>query len=220
MSARPGTASSDSNEAGPVELDHGVPVLSRVPSPRARQAEDVAIGLAWLCGRAGLAAARVALIPLRAAERMPIVGSALDRRGTSLAAEGRAARAQALARLEAVAGRVLSSPEVGRTVDSAMAGPLPETVARSLVEQHVVQRVVDEILGRVDVETAIAAALDRAETERLVEKTVSSPGFERLAADASDNLLASGLPEHVIESPEMQQLIQEIATSPAIRAAL
>src|SRR5262249_49303133 len=154
------------------------------------------LGLAYLCGRAGVAAGRLALMPLRATARMPIVSSALDRTGTSLAAEGRAARAQALGRLEAIAGEVLSSPEGGRAVDNALASPLPETVARSLVERHVAQRVVDEILERVDVETAIAAALDRAETERLVEKTVSSPGFERLAAGASDSLLASGLPEH------------------------
>jgi uncharacterized RDD family membrane protein YckC len=162
----------------------------------------------------------VALMPLRVAARMPIVGSALDRTGSSLAAEGRAARVQAFGRLEVVAGQVLSSAEVGRAVDNALAGPLPETVARSLVERHVTQRVVEEIFERADVEAAIAAALDRAETERLVEETLSSPGFEKLAVRASDSLLASKLPEHVIESAEMQQVVEEIVTSPAIRAAL
>jgi uncharacterized RDD family membrane protein YckC len=159
-------------------------------------------------------------MPLRVAVRMPVVTSVLYRTGTSLAAEGRAARVQALGRLEAVAGQVLASPEVGRAVDSALAGPLPETVARSLVERQVIERVVEEILERADVEAAIAAALDRAETERLVLETLSSPGFEKLATGASDSLLASRLPEHVIESAEMQQLVEEIATSPAIRAAL
>jgi uncharacterized RDD family membrane protein YckC len=160
------------------------------------------------------------LLPLRVAVRMPIVASVFDRTGTSLEAEGRAARVEALGRLEAVAGRALSSPEVGRAVDTALAGPLPEAVARSIVERHVIQRVVDEVLSRADLEKAIAAALDRAETERLVQETLSSPGFERLATRASDSVLASGLPEHVIESAEMQQLVEEIATSPAIRAAL
>jgi uncharacterized RDD family membrane protein YckC len=159
-------------------------------------------------------------MPLRVAAHLPIVASVLDRTGTSLAAEGRAARVQALGRLEAVAGQALSSPEVARAVDNALAGPLPETVVRSLVERHVVQRVVEQIFERADVETAIAAALDRAETQRLVQETLSSPGFEKLASHASDSLLASALPEHVIESPEMQQLVEEIATSPAIRAAL
>jgi uncharacterized RDD family membrane protein YckC len=167
-----------------------------------------------------LAAGRVALMPLRVAARMPIVGSVFGRTAASLAAEGRAARGQAFGRLEVVAGRVLSSPEVGRAVDEALAGPLPETVARSLVERHVVERVVEQIFERADVEAAIAAALDSAETERLVQETLSSPGFEKLAARASDSLLASKLPEHVIESAEMQQLVVEIATSPSVRAAL
>jgi uncharacterized RDD family membrane protein YckC len=191
-----------------------------VPSSRARQAEDVALGLAYVCGRAGVTVGRVVLMPVRVAARMPIVASVLDRTATSLAAEGSAARAQTLGRLEEVAGGVLSSAEVGRVLDNALAGPLPETVARSLVERHVAQRVVEEILDRADVETAIAAALDRAETERLVQETLSSPGFEKLATRASDSLLGSKLPEHVIESAEMQQLVEEIATSPAIRAAL
>jgi uncharacterized RDD family membrane protein YckC len=159
-------------------------------------------------------------MPLRVAARMPIVASVLDRTGTDLAAEGRAARVQALARLEDIADQVLSSEEVGRALDKALAGPLPETVVRSLVERHVVERVVEQIFDRADLEGAIASALDRAETERLVQATLSSPGFERLAAGAADNLLASKLPGHVIESAEMQQLVEEIATSPSVRTAL
>jgi hypothetical protein len=93
---------------------------------------------------------------------------------------------------------VLSSEEVGRALDKALAGPLPETVVRSLVERHVVERVVEQIFDRADLEGAIASALDRAETERLVQATLSSPGFERLAAGAADSLLASKLPGHVI----------------------
>src|SRR5436190_13687938 len=176
------------------DCDHGLPVLNRVPSPRALQAEDVALGLAYVCGRAGVTVGRVALKSLRVAARMPIVTSVLDWTGTSLAAEGRAARVHALGRLEAVASQVLASAEVGRAVDNALAGPLPETVARSLVERHVIERVVEEILERADVETAIAAALDRAQTERLVLETLSSPGFEKLAVRASDSLLAAKLP--------------------------
>jgi uncharacterized RDD family membrane protein YckC len=195
-------------------------VLTRVPTPRTRQAEDIGLGFAYVCARAGVTVARVALLPLRVAARAPIVASVLDRTETSLAAEGRAARVQVLGRLEAAADHVLSSAEVGRVVDNALAGPLPETVARSLVERHVVQRVVEEIFERADVEAAITAALDSAETEQLVQETLSSPGFEKLATTASDRLLASKLPEHVVDSPEMQQLVVEIATSPAIRAAL
>jgi hypothetical protein len=157
---------------------------------------------------------------LRIAARSPVVASVFDRTGAGLAVEGRAVRGEVLARVEVVADQVLSSAVVGRVVDRAVAGPLPETVARSLVERHVVQRVVEEIFERADVEAAITAALDRAETERIVRETLSSPGFEKLATTASDTLLGSRLPEHVVESPEMKQLVVEVATSPAIRAAL
>jgi len=165
-------------------------------------------------------AGRVALVPLRLGARMPIVGSVLDRTGSVLAAEGRAARVHAFDRLEVATAHVLSSPEVGRAVDNTLAGPLPETVARSLVERHVIERVVAQIFEHAEVETLLTNALDRPETERLVQETLSSPGFEKLATRASDSVLASKLPEHVIESAEMQRVVEEVATSPAIRAAL
>jgi uncharacterized RDD family membrane protein YckC len=122
--------------------------------------------------------------------------------------------------LEAVAGEVLASPELGRAVDQALASPLPETVARSLVEQHVVRRVVEQVLASTDLEAAVEAALEHTATERLVQETLASPGFERLATNAADSLLASDLPEHVVESAELQRMVEDIASSPAVRAAL
>jgi uncharacterized RDD family membrane protein YckC len=144
----------------------------------------------------------------------------LGRRGESLAAEGRNARARGLGQLEATAGEVLASPGVGRTVDQALAGPLPETVARSLVERRVVERVAEQVLASSDLQAAVEAALEHAATERLVRETLASPGFERIATNAADSLLASNLAEHVVESAEMQRLVEEIASSPAVRAAI
>ena len=106
-------------------------------------------------------------MPLRVAAHLPIVTSVLDQTATNLAAEGRAARVESLGRLEAVARTVLGSAEVGRAVDNALAGPLPEMVARSLVERHVIQRVVEEILERADVEAVIADALEQQARLRL-----------------------------------------------------
>ena len=144
----------------------------------------------------------------------------LGRTGESLAAEGRSARTRGLRQLEAAAGEVLASPEMGRTVDQALAGPLPESVAGSIVERHVVERVVDQVLASTDLEAAVEAALEHAATERFVQDTLASPGFERIATNAADRLLASKLTEHVIQSPEMQSVVEEIASSPAVRAAL
>jgi uncharacterized RDD family membrane protein YckC len=189
---------------------------------RDRQAEarDVALGLVLVFGRIGVRAGRLAFLPARLVVRSPVVGSMLGRTGESLAAEGRSARARGLGQLEATAGEVLASPEVGRTVDQALAGPLPETVARSLVERHVVERVVDQVLASTDLEAAVEAALEHATTERLVEETLASPGFERIATNAADSLLASNLTEHVVQSAELQRVVEELASSPAVRAAL
>jgi uncharacterized RDD family membrane protein YckC len=165
-------------------------------------------------------AARFALLPARVVARSPVIGSVLGRTEENLAAAGRSARVRGLSQLAETAGDVLASAEVGRTVDQALAGPLPETVARSLVERHVVERVVEQVLASTDVEAAVEAALEHAATERLVQETLASPGFERIATGAADSLLASNVTEHVIESPEMQRLVEEIASSPAVRAAL
>jgi uncharacterized RDD family membrane protein YckC len=196
--------------------------LSRQDGPQDRQTEahDVAFGVAFVCGRVGVAAGRLALLPVRIAVRSPIVGPVLHRAGATLAAEGRTARVDQLDRLDAVVDQVLGSPEAERVINHALASPLPETIVRSLLQQHVAERVVEQLFTSTELETAIAAALERAETERLVRETLSSPGFERLATSASESLLASRLPENVVESPEMQRLIVEVASSPAVRGAL
>ena len=40
---------------------------------------------------------------------------------------------------------VLSAPEIARVIDRALAGPLPEEIARSVVRHRVLERVVDEL---------------------------------------------------------------------------
>jgi uncharacterized RDD family membrane protein YckC len=196
--------------------------LSRQDGPPEREPEarDVAIGVAFVCGRLGVAAGRLALLPVRIAVRSPIVGPVLHRAGGTLAAEGRTSRLRQLDRLDTVVDNVLGSPEAERVVDHALASPLPEKVVRSLVQQHVVERVIEELFATTDLETAIESGLERAETQRLVREILASPGFERLATSASESLLASRLPENVIESPEMQRLVVEVASSPAVRGAL
>src|SRR5262245_62902171 len=48
-------------------------------------------------------------------------------------------------RIEAAAEDVVSAPEGARIVDSALAGPLPEEIARSLLRHPVVERLVREL---------------------------------------------------------------------------
>ena len=76
-----------------------------------------------------------------------------DEQRPSLAdAAGRAAffPARAAARawrgpLEAAVDEVMSAPEVARVVDRALAGSLPEEIARSIVRHRVLERIVAEL---------------------------------------------------------------------------
>ena len=190
----------------------------RVDSPA--DAGDVAAGIAVACARAGAGVVRFVFLPVRVVTRAPLVGSVLGRYGESLADEGRAARERGRNQLEATVDGVLASPEAERAVDHALAGPLPEAVARSIVDRQVVHRVAEQVLASTDIEAAVERALEHETTSRVVEGILASPGFERLVVSAVESQLASTLTDRVVESPEMQRLVEEIASSPAVRTAL
>jgi uncharacterized RDD family membrane protein YckC len=96
--------------------------------------------------------------------------------------------------LEAAAEEVLSTPEVGRILDGAMAGPLPEEATRSLVRHHVVERVVQELA-------------EAGELERLLDRALASPQSLELV----DRIIASEVFRHALErslsGPELQAAI-------------
>jgi uncharacterized RDD family membrane protein YckC len=85
-------------------------------------------------------------------------------------------------RLETAAEDVLSAPETARLIDRALAGPLPEEIARSLVRHHVVERVVHELA-------------ESGELEVLIDKALANPRSLELV----DQLLASDAMRHVLE---------------------
>jgi uncharacterized RDD family membrane protein YckC len=96
--------------------------------------------------------------------------------------------------LESAVDEVLSSPEVTRVVDRALAGPLPEEFARSLVRHRVLERVVAEIAAS-------------GELERLLTAALASPR----TVDLTDQVLAS---------EETQHALRQVASSPAVREAI
>jgi uncharacterized RDD family membrane protein YckC len=97
-------------------------------------------------------------------------------------------------RIESAADDVLSAPEIARILDRALAGPLPEELAQSLVRHNVLERVVRELAGT-------------GELERLIEKSLASPRTLEL----TDRALASD---------EMQRALQSVASSPELRRAV
>jgi uncharacterized RDD family membrane protein YckC len=96
--------------------------------------------------------------------------------------------------IESAAEDVVSAPEIARIVDSALAGPLPEEIARSLVRHRVIERVVAELAAT-------------GELERLIEQSLGS----RQTLELTDRILASD---------EMQRVLQSIASSPELRRAV
>src|SRR5262245_15522023 len=97
-------------------------------------------------------------------------------------------------RIESAAEEVVVSPEIARVVDRALAGSLPEEIARSLVRHRVIERVVRELAASGELERLIQQSLDSRETLEL-----------------TDRLLAS---------EEMQRVLQSIASSPELRHAV
>jgi uncharacterized RDD family membrane protein YckC len=96
--------------------------------------------------------------------------------------------------LESVVDEILSTPEVRRILDGAMAGPLPEELARSLVRHDVLERVTRELV-------------EAGELERLLDLALASPR----SADVVDRIIASDVFRHALErslaGPELQAAI-------------
>jgi uncharacterized RDD family membrane protein YckC len=174
---------------------------------RGTNAKDIAVGLVVSSVRAGAAAGRVALGPARVLSRAPGINSAVRRTSDKLAAEGSEAIADGRRGLEAAAGDVLAAPELERTVDRALAGSLPDAVARSLAEHRVVERVVAEVVASPEFEEAVQAALEHELTRRLADRAIASS----LSAEVTDR---------VLDSSELQRVVEHVASSPEVRVAM
>jgi hypothetical protein len=112
--------------------------------------------------------------------------------------------------------RVAASPLAGRALSGALEGPLVEAVARDLVRYRVAERLLSEGL----VEQATARVLDGPELERVVEAALESPAVERLVESAIESRLFDQAVVHLLESDDLWLLVEEIARSPAVTAAI
>ena len=96
--------------------------------------------------------------------------------------------------LEAAVDEMLSAPEIARVIDRALAGPLPEEIARSVVRHRVLERVVDELAASGELERLLTAALASPRTLELTDR--------------------------VLASDETQHALRQVASSPEIRDAM
>jgi hypothetical protein len=157
---------------------------------------DAALALA-------VVAYETARVPLHVAARLPGM--------RPLAQEGALVRIRLRSALEGQVDLILGAPEVERAVDRLLAGPLPDAIVRSLLEHHVVERLAEELATDIEIDAAVNAALAHETTQRLVTALIASPGLDQLLIQATDRAL---------NGPEIQRVIEHVAASPEVRAAL
>ena len=86
--------------------------------------------------------------------------------------------------------------QVEAAVDRALAGPMPDSIARSMAEHHVAERIAREILSSSDFQDAVRAAL-------------ASPELERIAVDAAGSRVTAEVAESVLQSPEVRAVLAQ-----------
>ena len=101
--------------------------------------------------------------------------------------------------LEEAVDEVLSAPEIARVLDRALAGSLPEEIARSLVRHRVIERIADELAASGELERIVTAALATPRTLALTDRV--------LASDETQRVL-----RHVASSPELRDAIARQTT--------
>jgi uncharacterized RDD family membrane protein YckC len=130
--------------------------------------------------------ATLSLAPLRVAARLPLVGIGARRRAV-LAERGRAAQAAAAEFASAAALDLLESPEMQRSIDRALRGPLVDSVAHSMAEHQTI--------------------------ERAASPVVTTPEFERLVLEAVESKVTAEVTLRMVESPEIRRaLTRQTAT--------
>jgi uncharacterized RDD family membrane protein YckC len=117
-----------------------------------------------------------------------------DAAGRAAFIPARAAARAWRAPIEEAVDEVLSAPEIARLVDRALAGSLPEDVARSLVRHRVLERILNELLESGELERLLSAALANPRTLELTDA--------------------------VLASDEMQRALRSVASSPELREAI
>jgi uncharacterized RDD family membrane protein YckC len=102
-----------------------------------------------------------------------------------------------------------------RAVDRALAGPLPEALARSFAKHDVVDRIAAELVAAAD-----AGELELVDTERLARRVAASPAFQQVLLDALESQLTPELAERLLQNPETERIVESIVSGPAVRAAM
>jgi uncharacterized RDD family membrane protein YckC len=99
---------------------------------------------------------------------------------------------------------------IERAIDELLAGPLPEAVARSVVEHRVAERFVGELARHGHLEAMAVSALESEEAERVVRSVLASPGLERLLVQAVESPLSRQVANRMLQDPEFQRALRQV----------
>jgi uncharacterized RDD family membrane protein YckC len=123
------------------------------------------------------------------------------------------------ARAAARSGREALTGEAERAIDGVLAGPMPETVARAIVEHHVVERVLAEWLEAV-ARGEVESTPERERLLRALEEALASPAVEQGLEDVVGSRLTETVTTRVIRSPAFSRALAEVLQSPEVRSVL
>jgi uncharacterized RDD family membrane protein YckC len=123
------------------------------------------------------------------------------------------------ARAVARSGRSALSEEVERAIDSVLAGPIPEAVARSAVRHRTVERVVAAALEAIP-QRPPGPGIDTAEVQQAIERALNSPGFQQALTDVLDSKRTEDLALRTAQSPAFRKVLHEVLSSAELRSAL
>jgi hypothetical protein len=115
-----------------------------------------------------------------------------------------------------VVERLAASPLAARAARGALQGPLVEAVAADLVRYRVADRLLSEGL----LEQTTARVLEGEEFEHVVQAALESPRVERLIGSAIESRLLDQAVVRLLESDDLWLIVDEIASSPAVTAAI
>jgi uncharacterized RDD family membrane protein YckC len=122
------------------------------------------------------------------------------------------------ARAAARSGRDALNTEAERAIDGLLAGPMPETVARALVEHRVLERALAEWLEAMTAHQE--QSLERERLARAFEHALSSPELEKRLSDAAGSPSAERFADRLVHSPAFKKALSSALESPEVRSAL
>jgi uncharacterized RDD family membrane protein YckC len=121
----------------------------------------------------------------------------------------------------AQSGRDALADEAERAIDGVMAGPLPEAVGRSMVENRVIKRAVASALeARKAQDAAGAPSIDLAPVEEFVRRTLADPAVEGMLKETISSRLTAELADEIVQSPAFKRTLKIVLESPEMRHAL